>query len=693
MSDFKLTGSQRAAVDAFKVFLDGPDQVFMLKGAAGTGKTTIVSQFLNVLESANRKFSLMAPTGRAAYILGSKTGKSATTIHRLIYCVDSLGSIGQNKDSEDDGGLFVNFKLKVNKDAMSTVYIVDEASMVSDSFSSQEAFSFGSGRLMADLFEYTRGRKIVFVGDQAQLSPVGMNFSPALDCEYIEHTYDCTVTEVVLREFMRQHPGSVMLDNANAIKDSIESKCFIEFSLREGEDSKAENDDLLRPYFALSQANPDAKSAIIAYSNSQALKYNQAIRRHYFGEDAPHLCPGDLLMIARNNYAYNYELFNGNIVKVETCASDGDVECRSVNVKLRKDRVESVVLRFRKALLTFNAGGAAASVSVNLLDNFLDDPNGSLGGLLSRALVIDFEKRLSETFKKQLPQIKKNLRSGSALSSEQKEIYDAYLNLLRTDPYYNAVVCKYGYALTCHKAQGGEWDNVFVDMGRFGGTANEEYFRWAYTALTRASKKLWHFRSPEFNYISNLIVEPIQESKNLKVSTYSANSDFCSARFQRLMELAENAGVSVSDDKSKSYQHRFCFSDDAGHSVVISASYGDKGYNGRTFVVKSDFADLEAIADSLLKASYVPQFIPYANAERPFAEKLVTYLKSLFEELDIQLLDISAEQYCDVFHLKTDGLAKVCIYYDKNGRYTYMKPISSLGAADAKLEAFRQQFI
>ncbi|MBD5357747.1 MAG: AAA family ATPase [Bacteroides sp.] len=693
MAAFTLTKSQQSAVDVFRAFLKDTSQVLMLKGAAGTGKTTLVAEFLTIIANDKRGVTLMAPTGRAAYIIGNKTNRIATTIHKAIYALSNLSSISQNKESDDDGGLHARFAIRYNDDPESTVYIVDEASMVSDAFSENEAFSFGSGRLLTDLFEFARGRKIVFVGDYAQLPPVGMNFSPALDKDYVEQTFDCKVTEIMLREVMRQKSGSVMLSNANKIRDCIEAKTFIEFSLQKGDDSLPEDTDLLRPYYALSDTKPDRRSAIITYSNRQALQYNLAVRRHYFGEDAPRLMSGDLLMIARNNYAYEYELFNGNVVMVDSCASDNDMETRLVKVKLSKNRIENVELRFRKAVLRFNAGGKAASINVRLLDNFLDDPNGALGGLIARALVVDFEKRLPNYIKDRLPQLRKMFRNHEKLTIGDQEIYNSYLKSLLVDPYYNAVVCKYGYAMTCHKAQGGEWDNVFVDMCRYGGTSNEDYFRWAYTAITRASKKLWHYRSPDFNYISNIVVEPIQSSANIKVSTYSEGIDFCDARFSRIEALARNAGLSVSEDKSRQSQHWVTFTDNDGNSAVFILWYKNKGYSNKDGVHKFTNNEFAALCGQIVDKSYAPVSVPFSAPARPFAEKLVDYVKSQLKELDIQLLNITQEQFQDVFHLKTDGIAKVGLYYTDKGNYTYMKPISSLGSEDTKLEAFRQRFI
>lgn len=693
MNNIQLTQSQLSAIAAFKNFLEGDEQVFMLKGAAGTGKTTLLTKFLNILDEQKREYGLMAPTGRAAYIIGSKTGKSAFTIHRSIYCLSKLKSTSQNKEDEDDGGLHLRFGLRGNNDSLKTLYIVDESSMVSDNFSENEAFSFGSGCLLTDLFEFARGRKIVLVGDYTQLPPVGMNFSPALDKDYIETKFSCKVAEFILREVMRQSAGSVILSNASKIRNAVERKSFIEFRLDEGDDSIAENMDLLTPYYLLSESKPSVKAAVIAYSNKQALDYNLAIRRHYYGDTAPRLKAGDLLMICRNNYANEYELFNGNIVQVEACQPDSEVITRNIRVKLGKNRIEQIELRFRRATICFAVRGKRVSLNVMLLDNFLDDSSGSVGGLLARALIVDFNNRLPLNIKSRESEIRRLLRSKEKLTIEQQEICDEYINLLNKDPYYNAVICKYGYAMTCHKAQGGEWENVFVDMCRFGGTANEDYFRWAYTALTRASKKLWHYRSPDFNYISNLVVEPIQKANNIKVSVYSTGSNFCAERYLRIKNLCLRFGITATEDNSRQYQHWITFIGEKEESAVFSLWYNAKGYSNKDMLLKSSDDNFTALCRKIISDSYATGVVPYSAPERPFAEKLVNFVKSQLEELDIQLLDITQERYQDVFHLKTDGFAKVALFYTDKGNYTYMRLQSSIGSEDIKLEKFRKRFI
>jgi hypothetical protein len=247
--------------------------------------------------------------------------------------------------------------------------------------------------------------------------------------------------------------------------------------------------------------------------------------------------------------------------------------------------------------------------------------------------------------------------------------------------------------MTCHKAQGGEWDNVFVDMCRYGGTANEDYFRWAYTALTRASKKIWHFRSPDFDYISNLIVEEIKHSSNIKVSNYQGDTDFCEARFQRIEKRAHELGLTVSEDRSKAFQHRITFTDDNSNKVVFQLWYKIIGYSDKNVIVSSTSEDFSSLCATIIEASYAPESVPFIVKDRPFAEKLVSFIRCQLDELGIQLLDITQESYQDVFHLKTDGLAQIGLAYTQKGNYTYMRLTSSIGSSDTKLNALRERFI
>lgn len=379
-------------------------------------------------------------------------------------------------------------------------------------------------------------------------------------------------------------------------------------------------------------------------------------------------------------------------MRVVACQTDEELETRTVTVKTGKGKYETVTLSFRSVAIQYNDRGEAKELSLMILDNFLNDPNREVGGLLSRALIVDFESRLPAEVKNRLTEVKRLLRSCQPMSEDQQQLVQTYISKLLSDKYYHALICKYGYALTCHKAQGGEWEKVFVDMGRMGGIANEEYFRWAYTAVTRASKGLWHFRSPDFNFTSQMAVNgEIQQSNNLKISYYApAGEDFLVARFERIKKICDDRGLSVSEDKSWQYQHAITITNAEEQQVSISLWYNKKGYSNSEKLLKSDSEALYAECREILQASTVPANVPFTAPGRPWAEKLAENVKTLIKELDIQLLNVTQEQYQDVFHLKTNGFAKVGFFYNDRGFYTRVLMQSTLGPADDKLQQLRK---
>lgn len=695
--NFRLTSSQQSAIQSFEDFLKSDNQVLMLRGAAGTGKTTLLKEFIAILQKEHRGFGLMAPTGRAAHIISEKTGTTASTIHRYIYAMEKLRANNLTKDEEENDTLHFSFALKENPVEKDFVYLVDESSMISNQYTDSELFMFGSGFLLSDIFQYIEGRKIVFIGDYAQLPPVGMNFSPALDKNYLTEKFKCGVVEITLTEVLRQDSESVLLENATKLRKKIEAKNFVEFKLIPGAKFCLAETDLLEPYYSLSQKSPSPMGAIITHTNRIALDYNKRIREHYFGMNAHMVQEGDLLLIARNNYNYEYELFNGNIVKVIAAQPDNEVVKKTIHIKLGRDKYKEVDLHFRNVTFAFRYKGEPVTLSVMILDNFLNEPEGQLDGDVLRAMIIDFEERLPSEIKSNLYGIRKYLRSNKSNEIRIKELAEAYKNHLLKDPYYNAVICKYGYAMTCHKAQGGEWKNIFVDLFRFGGNRNEDYFRWAYTALTRSSSNLWYYRAPDFDYISDLTVPEIQLSNKVRVNISGEGDDFIQKRFERILNIADISEIRVSQDLTKQNQQIISFSNQEGKHCKIQLWYGKDGYN--SLVGKIMYSSGDQMYDQqcteIICQSFAPENveIPLDMEKRPFFGKLAGFVNEIANQTGVKILNITHEQYQDVFHLLTDAMAKVIFFYDKNGKYSHMQSISSLGQEDTKLVAFRKEFL
>jgi ATP-dependent exoDNAse (exonuclease V) alpha subunit len=229
-----LSKDQRTALERLNTFLAGEERIFILQGYAGSGKTTLLKGFVEYLKSLEKKYQLMAPTGRAAKVINQKTGFNGTTVHKGIYNFGELVEVSEEENSNDNNGISYYFKynLLTNPNIYDDVFIVDEASMVSDVISFGEFFRFGSGKLLQDLITYSRIQspntksKIIFIGDPAQLPPIGMNFSPALDAHYLKETYSITVSQVEMKEVKRQDANNGILYSATKLRQCLTSGLF-----------------------------------------------------------------------------------------------------------------------------------------------------------------------------------------------------------------------------------------------------------------------------------------------------------------------------------------------------------------------------------------------------------------------------------------------------------------------------------
>jgi hypothetical protein len=500
-----LTNDQRNALEKLHAFLEGDERVFILQGYAGSGKTTLLKGCVEYLKSLEKKYQLMAPTGRAAKVINQKTGFESTTIHKGIYSFEELEEIKQS-DNENDVSFLYQFKIRNNPDVHDSVLIVDEASMVSDILSQGEFFRFGSGHLLRDLITYSRiqeattSSKIIFIGDPAQLPPIGMTFSPALEPNYLSETYKVSVSQAEMKKVKRQDANNGILISATKIRQCLTSGYFNDFDLREN------GRDIFNPayhdYIETYKAQQDQK-IIICYKNKTALDLNRAIRRDKFGDDLP-IQASDTVIIGGNNYRLG--IMNGEFAVVSEASPS--VESRVVRFYDKVGKTQSVTLTWRSVSLVLpDENNQPKTLSGFILENYLYGDN-NLKPEEQRALYVDFKNRH--------PKLKKGT----------EEFKEAIIN----DKYFNCILLKYGYAVTCHKAQGGEWANAFVfwDRGvndKFNfyesehdrsGKTNSEFYRWAYTAVTRASKKLFCINPPFFSSFSgmNFIDVNVQQAFN-----------------------------------------------------------------------------------------------------------------------------------------------------------------------------------
>ena len=448
---FLPTTGQKLLMEKFSSFISDAafDSAFLLKGYAGTGKTTMLNALVKTLEKLRFPTVLLAPTGRAAKVLASYTGRNAYTIHKRIY---------RQQSSSDGTGRFVLDKnLERN-----CFFIVDEASMISNS--SGEASSFGSGRLLDDLYEYVysgQNCKLMLVGDTAQLPPVGMNVSPALDKAELE-AYGLEVIEHELTEVVRQEQHSGILFNATNIRDIIatgfpEPDYFPVETDRFDDIFRLNGEDLIEKISTCYGRYGEQQTMVITRSNKRANRFNQGIRTSILYKDSE-ITTGDLLMVVKNNY-----FWLGKEEKTDFIAN-GDI----VEIKAIRSYEELYGFRFANVCLQF-IDYENLEIDCKI---FLDTLS-----MESASMTREDNSRLF------------NLVSEDYMEMKNKK---KRWEKVRENPYFNALQVKFAYAVTCHKAQGGQWNAVFVDQGYLlPEMINTEYLRWLYTAFTRPVKELY----------------------------------------------------------------------------------------------------------------------------------------------------------------------------------------------------------
>ena len=473
-----LTESQKRVLDSLKAFTDSPRRMFLLKGYAGTGKTTLMRFFIRYLIEKKRSFELLAPTGRAAKVLSdmvldsrfeSQSTMLGQTIHSLIYKYKGFNrpvSEAELKSSNAVGQLSLCFEAVVpeyDEHSKPKIYIVDEASMISDTPTQGASQAlFGTGRLLTELMAYdTRAEsKYLFVGDPCQLPPVGSVVSPALDEEW----YHPKAMSATLTEIMRQEGGndlvrvSMQIRKMEALAPDDERyyggrKNWLKLPLRHSPNIVLHRtvDEMVAHYEKGVKENGYDHSVFICHSNKSNNLIAEQVRRSLgFGGQLPQ--KGELLLVIQNSITTG--LVNGDMVEV-------------VNVSdLTKERggLTFVEVRVKECV-------SGRIFSTLLLADTLWSAQLNLSQIQQTNLFVNFFLRMK------------------GLGIEQGSM--AFNDKLRTDPYLNALRCTYGYAVTCHKAQSGEWDDVYLHLPRnIGLNPTKQTYRWLYTAITRARQRL-----------------------------------------------------------------------------------------------------------------------------------------------------------------------------------------------------------
>ena len=463
------TAEQEVAVSEFCRFMtDGSapstlhaprPTVMILRGCAGTGKTTLAAAIVRAMQSLGQKLVLLAPTGRAAKVFSLYSGTPAYTIHRRIYRQRSAGDITST------------FQLNYNV-AQDTLFIVDEASMISNG---EGTTVFGSGRLLDDLIEYVYGGKncrLMLIGDRAQLPPVGETESPALVTDVLR-SYYMKVYEADLSQVLRQSEESGILWNATRVRhsfDPLPSTLHLpRINLGFPDIHVVRGDELIDQLGSSYSRVGKDETIVITRSNKRAIIYNRGIRNTILDFEAE-LCAGDMLMVVKNNY------FWGQGAKDEEQAPEMEFLANGDHAVVRRVRNEQSLYGFRFAdvTMTFPDYDDYELTATVLLDTLTSE---------APALTNEQQKQLFE---------------GVLADYADVPYKSERMKKLKQDRFYNALQVKYAYAVTCHKAQGGQWAHVYVDQGYMtDDMLTPDYYRWLYTAFTRATEQLYLVNWPE----------------------------------------------------------------------------------------------------------------------------------------------------------------------------------------------------
>lgn len=480
-AEIKLNYEQERAFDKLCAFVEDDVRVFILRGYAGTGKTTLMKKFIKKLMEKSAPYHLLASTGRAAKILSNitETEDEATTVHSLIYTfVDFNQDIDQIISQREKNGIDKSGRLVLVCELLKIVhdeyyktrfYIVDEASMISDKKGRSEQAIFGSGKLLSDLFEHDTKGKFIFVGDPCQLPPVNQNTSPALDANYIRTTFDMTVDEAELHQIMRQQDGNDIVLAAQKIRElaldtARMGNSWTRFPIRgyRRVHIVPYPSDLYRLYIEDIQRNGYNACSFIAHSNKLCDSVTKLVRPQ-LGICSSRIEVHDLLLVTQNNNISG--LRNGDQVEV---VEIGQRQTRAgltfVNVKVKELFTEK-------------------TYSQLMIEEIIYANQTNLSQPQQKELFIDYAIRMK--------------RMG--FGQESKLFKEGLMN----DPYLNALRCVYGFVLTCHKAQGGEWERVYIDVPRYLSSPKwdkQAAYQWFYTALTRAKEDVFIVDNMNFVY-------------------------------------------------------------------------------------------------------------------------------------------------------------------------------------------------
>lgn len=690
-SNLTLTSDQHSALEKLEAFLESEDSIFMLKGYAGTGKTTLIKGLVSYLSEQKRDFQVMAPTGRAAKILREKTGFEATTIHKGIYAFDDVEFIKDEKEKVEGENYQLHYPIK-NIDKRNSVLIIDEASMISSRKNEHPFLQFGTEILLSDLLTFAKPyelkTKVIFVGDPAQLPPVGDNKSWAFEPRLFK-SKGLSVVEVELKEVKRQS-NNLILQNATLLRQKIDetNPTELAFSYDKSSFVKLTPYEIVDKYideFPIPEIN---SGVIISFSNAQCYHNNIAVRERYF-PNYKNVAPGDIIQIIGNNYNTPVDIFNGDFAKVLSVSNEVINQTAPIFVEEKGKRIQkNITLHYRK---------------VNILVDHSDTPFDcmiidSLLNSTDRELTIDEMKSMYINFIIRFDEEQRNNKANG--KSVYKRYSEEFKTMMINDPFLNAVKCKYGYAITCHKAQGGEWQKVFVDyIGRI--SLKQEPLRWCYTATTRGIETCFAINTPHFTRFSKFKIHEITQFGNIpkdafsfdnvQLSPYhSENQHRCkSKKYWDVVEALENTNYRIKDVLSRDYLEKYTLSNGI-EDVVVEGHHNGAGVFTKGFKVTTNNSikiqeEVEQLFNQTIKINFRLNYSPTLSV----LDELYSAMQSICEEINVAITNVIefVNNNYVIYFLQTDSISSnIQFYFNKNEQMTVAMPKTYKCDDDKKLK-------
>lgn len=744
-SNFSLTSEQSQALNEFDAFIDNPEaQVFILTGKSKTGKTFLIKEMCRRLRAKGKPVDVLAATGGSARALAYDLDlkDEVSTVHGRIYQPQKL-----NVEDDSLGEERVKWTHELKSLEFPLCTIIDTASFIGNREQENVRVSFGKGHLLSELLAYyfpsspdrRSQSKLIFVGDPAQLNAIGETATPALDPASVKQAgREGKVEELEVLTFeLLSLPNQRNSNGITQLADYLREELFKERSARVlqslslGDDVEELTSGLIVSAYLGLFPNPclPLKGCIIAYSHRQCWDYNQEIRASYFGPSPNDVCPGDILLVTQNNNNGSLKLLNGSELQVRSVA---DREEHRIYIKGKE-----VILYFQKIGYTSSLYPSSSPLEVVVLLNSLKNEQGTLTQVEWQALYEDCRHRnescwpkkpqmssdvpelraLKKKLKQQLDDVmetlvfegdettKERYEKVCASLKEKEELHKDRVRLyamgvdkiLKEDPYFNALHVCYGYALTCHRALGKRWENVFVDYTGRGGV-DDDSLRWSYTATTRASRKLYALNLPRFSRLEKMVVEPLQFQGKLTLGRYPDD-------FDGLVDMTPFHGVDAPFElrqkycdidqlltmtlfrvdyvKSFPYQERYLIRHTTGVSIEVNLHY-DKKFNFSA--PKLDPSIPYAAELSKLLDGYIPPKMQHVyRATTPWLDAMYQQVLIAMSNMNLYLTQV--REYLDKYYVtyrfsSPTGEAELkCYFRDKDG-ITSVFPTSTQGVKD-----------